>query len=404
MSEAAHSLDAYSADPSVVVALVGLQHLHAAFSLRSRTPLDEPQPRYLSFSAEAAFADYQPQSGGAQPDIILKHGWLHKHMYVVPAVTALLCVWDASTSASAISAQVDAVRRAGRSGSRLVLVLVQARDEVGPLSPGVDDRLSALRRVCELEARCIVVASAEGVGPAQALEGAAVTRVEKLVLEAASAYYKDESRRPRKPKNASPQLLVRHHVKRAFYCEIVRDGALAQRHWQMASSQLRELLRAIGAIGPPSSEAERSAASSVTLHEVKRVAEYVNRKICHAAFAIAARQAEVRARARVHPCTPRCTLRFTARFTPPPVTPPRTGLRRFSQAHPPLPSARAAASVAAVVAACVAGARCSRGGGGGAPARRLAGQAVPRLRQAPRGGRRGRPSLGRERRRALALR
>jgi len=44
------------------------------------------------------------------------------------------------------------------------------------------------------------------------------------------------------------------------------------------------VLRAIGCVGPAASDVERSLASAVRLHEVKRVAEFVNRRVVGAAF------------------------------------------------------------------------------------------------------------------------
>ena len=73
-------------------------------------------------------------------------------------------------------------------------------------------------------------------------------------------------------------LLARHHFKRAYYSEVRRDAISAAKHWQACSAALHDLLRVV--VSPPS-EAERSL---VKLAEIKRVAEFVNRKILAASF------------------------------------------------------------------------------------------------------------------------
>lgn len=287
------SLDSYLVSPAAaLVSLVGMAKLHPALSQLARSTSANPPPRYLSFAVEQAYAKYQPSRSGVQPELVLKHDWLHKHLRVSSAVVVLFIAWDDATSPSAVCAQLGIIRRASRKSCRVLLVLVQASTRVSSQSSTNDERVLVLRRACDLEARNVLLVAAEGTDEAPRLEIAVAQRVEHAVMEAAAAYYREEARRSRKARNSSPQLIARYHFKRAIYCELAHDGAAAQRQWYQTYSQLQELLRAMGLILPVASEADRAAAGGVRLHEVKRVAEFVNRKICGFGFASPASHTE----------------------------------------------------------------------------------------------------------------
>jgi hypothetical protein len=240
------SLDAYvEAAACPLISLVGLAHLHGALSQRARSAAEEPAPRYLSFATDAGYVEHQPPPSGAHPELVLKHGWLHKRLHVSSAVAVRWCTWDASTSPTAIAAQLDALRRSRRRSSRVLLVLVQAPGQAAQPPPGAEERLSALRRAIDLDPRSTIMVETDDTG--QTINAESAARVERTAVEAALAHYRDEVRRPRKPKGLPLQRVARQLFKRAFYSELARDNSGAEKFWQQTYAALRELLRAIGA-------------------------------------------------------------------------------------------------------------------------------------------------------------
>lgn len=242
---AAPSLDAYvEAAACPLISLVGLAHLHGALTQRACPPAEEPAPRYLSFATDTAYVEHQPPPSGTQPELVLKHGWLHKRLHVSSAVAVLWCRWDSSTSPTAVAAQLEALRRSRRRSSRVLLVLVQTPGEAAPPSTAGDERLSALRRACDLEPRTTLLVDTDATG--QTISSDSAGRVERTAVEAALAHYRDEVRRARKPKGLPPQRAARQHFKRAYYSELARDAPGAEKHWVQAYASLRELLRVLG--------------------------------------------------------------------------------------------------------------------------------------------------------------
>ena len=279
--------------PLPVVALVGNQSYHAALTSRKPSSADELQPRYLSLPVDTRQLDHTPGSGEEHSNLVLKRDWLHKHTYVVAAVVSLWFSWDAETPVSSIVSTMEAFRARCRPSCKIVLVLVQrggaaAAGPFGPLASPLkdDERLSALRRQADLDSKHVLsLVHVEGEGDSARLDESTVRRVERSLLELALSYYKDESRGNKKAKQThagvrtQPHLVARHHFKRAYYSEVRRDTPSAAKHWLACAAALRDLLRGVVA---PTSDTERS---QVQLGEVKRVAEFVNRKITLGAFA-----------------------------------------------------------------------------------------------------------------------
>ena len=210
---------------------------------------------------------------------------------------AVWFAWDADTTPpGAIVAAVERFRHACRPSAKIVLLLVQrggaaATGAFGPLSSPNnkdDERLVGLRKAADLDARTLLtLMHVEGDGNDARFEEGSVRRVERQLLELALNYYKDESRKNKKVralggKSAPPHLVARHHFKRAYFSEVRRDAANASKHWTACSGALRDVLRMVAAPGVAQGAED---ASGVRLGEVKRVAEFVNRKILVAAFA-----------------------------------------------------------------------------------------------------------------------
>ena len=290
-AKAESSLVAYLEErPLPLVALVGCTDLHAA--LTSRQPAaDEVHPRYLSLPEDTARLDHR-STGEDDSSLVLKRDWLYKHTHVAAPVVALWFEWDSETTPiPAILTRLESFRSRVRPSCKIVLVLVQraggAGGTGGPLASPVkdDERLTGMRKAAELDSRSVLtlvrLGSEDG---ATHFDEGSVKRLERALLEFALSYYKDETRGNKKARQqvtsraTAAQLLGRHHFKQAYYSEVRRDAASASKHWGSCYVALRELLRFV--VSPPS-EMDRSL---VSLSEIKRVAEFVNRKLCLAAF------------------------------------------------------------------------------------------------------------------------
>ena len=284
------SLDAFLEErPLPLVALVGSQDLHCALTTR-KPAADELHARYLSLPEDTAQLNYAGSTSDEGSASVLKRGWLHKHTYVVAPVLSLWFLWEADTPMAPILARLESFRTRVRPSCTSVLVLVSKSGAGAALNalaaPAKDDeRASALRKAAELDSRSVLSLTLVDSKDDAILrfEETSVRRVERALLEAALNYYKDDSRSNKKMKasgrfGGGAALLARHHFKRAYYSEVRRDAASAAKHWQTCSGALLDLLRLV--VSPPS-EAERPL---VKLAEVKRIAEFVNRKMLATAF------------------------------------------------------------------------------------------------------------------------
>ena len=145
------SLDSFAnMKPAPLVALVGMQGLHDSLtSRRLQSHPDEHAPRYISLEINTGFLDHQPGSGAGQESVILKRDWLHKHTYVSAAV---VCLWfDFGSGGDIVSTWLgllESFRARCRPNCKIVVVILQSAKE-GPLSPGVDERVTTLRRASQ---------------------------------------------------------------------------------------------------------------------------------------------------------------------------------------------------------------------------------------------------------------
>jgi len=266
------------AQPRPLVALVGCTDLHHALTARKNP--NEICARYLSLPVESKLLDHQPEKD--HPGL-LKNDWLYKRTYVVAGVVSLWCAWDAETPSGPILQQIEELRARGRPSCKVVLVLVQRPALAqGPLSPVKDDdRLGQLRKAADLDSKSLLsLMQTAGEGAGAQFDETTTRRVERALLDAALAYYKDEARlnkaAARQARTLEPRLLARHHFKRGYYSEVRRDEAAAAKHWAACYSALREVLRLV---------VSASSSCTASLHEVKRVSEFVSRKICTAHLA-----------------------------------------------------------------------------------------------------------------------
>ena len=141
------------AKPSPLVALVGVQQLHSAFTNRQLLPHpDELAPHYVSLEIETRFLDHHPGSGEDHQSVILKRDWLHKHTNVIAAVVCLWFDFGADSSTAGILTTLEGFRSRCRPNCKIVVVLAQTSKD-GPLA-GTDERLTTLRKVRRPRASC----------------------------------------------------------------------------------------------------------------------------------------------------------------------------------------------------------------------------------------------------------
>ena len=192
--QAEASLDAFiDSQPSPLVALVGMRHLHGSLTERKYRP-EELHARYISFDMDTTSLDYHPGTGDEQ-HVVLKKDWLHKHTHTTAAIISLWFAWDYDTSTAGILSTLEKFRSRCRPNCKIVVVLVQRRNIVE-----TDDRLSALRKAADLDTKSLMVMTADGDSEGAKVDEAGLRKVEKVMLESAVAYYKVRARpRPDAP-------------------------------------------------------------------------------------------------------------------------------------------------------------------------------------------------------------
>ena len=147
---------------------------------------------------------------------------------------------------------MESFRGRCRPSCKIVLALLQPpRAEPS----NADERLQSLRKAGDLDSKSLFVLQTERSNGDSRVEEADARRLDHALLECASQYYKDESRRNKKAKQAAaqrataPQLLARAHFKRAYYSESRRGGTIPTR----PTPPLQGCRRAPVALTPPDS-------------------------------------------------------------------------------------------------------------------------------------------------------
>ena len=158
----------------------------------------------------------------------------------------------ACSARAAILAPLESFRGRCRPSGKIVLALLQPpRAEPS----NADERLQSLRKAGDLDSKALFVLQTQRSNGDSRVEEADARRLDHALLECASQYYKDESRRNKKAKQAAaqrataPQLLARAHFKRAYYSEFRRGGTIPTR----PTPPLQGCRRAPVALTPPDS-------------------------------------------------------------------------------------------------------------------------------------------------------
>eukprot|EP00850_Spirogloea_muscicola_P017600 SM000153S01589 [mRNA] locus=s153:65187:74651:- [translate_table: standard] len=218
-----------------------------------------------------------------------------------PAVLALLLPRDRifysdATLWAAVCSQVDSVKQLllGRN-TRMIVLMTQAT-LAGEVN---EDRLSALRKRAEVEARACLQFVTDDPGELKR----SLTRFAAAAAENASQFYRDEAKRLKgrmdRKARLHPDLAVRYDFKAAVLAEFLRDWVSALKHYEFAYSMLLENLKARPA--PPPVQ---------RMVEVRAVAGQLHFKIC-TLLLHSSREAEAVRRQRAH------VAYFQARIGPP---------------------------------------------------------------------------------------
>lgn len=150
--------------------------------------------------------------------------------------------------------------------TKLMLAIIadeEPKDKMsGDTKVTVDDFLNNIRRVCQVESRCVFVV------PRNSIENAINVRTGKIISDLANAYYKEVGTKIRKYKNevkkeVQPYLFIRHRFKVAFYFEILKSNAKALKYYSQAYPLIHEI-----------------STNDYSIEELRTVADYLNFKIC----------------------------------------------------------------------------------------------------------------------------
>ncbi|CAH3108387.1 unnamed protein product, partial [Pocillopora meandrina] len=222
------------------------------------------------------------------PKGILKTKWMHKHLYLSPAVVVMFYEldWDDVQWKDRQTECASKLERVSRTSlqdqnTKVAVVLIQKN---APLPPETYKNLSkilirfppgdlqALERAATLCSACDLSAKSLFVLPhTDHLIGYTI-RLENAFYDLAQSYYHGECRRVKAHKEflnkgTHQLLLVRHQFKVAFFNELRQDPHSAIKHYRQAYSLLGEI-----------------KTTDMNILEIKVVAGFINYKICRLSF------------------------------------------------------------------------------------------------------------------------
>ncbi|KAK7386570.1 hypothetical protein VNO78_26903 [Psophocarpus tetragonolobus] len=231
--------------PATLVSLVGCPELHAAISSHLLTA--QPPISTLAlpdFSKIHLFIKNKtdPDSLATPPSGILKRDWLLKHRTKLPSLLAALFPSHHLSSADPalslqLSSHLDSIKSVIRGRNIKLAVVVVVQDD----SDEIEDRIIALRKRAEVDAKHVVVLNPKASDPKQSLH-----RLASTFSELAGAYYREEGRRIKqrieKKNISSVELIVRYCFKVAVYAEFRSDWTEALKFYEEAYHTLREIV------------------------------------------------------------------------------------------------------------------------------------------------------------------
>lgn len=233
--------------PVPLVALVGCPEYHGAISLylhREQPPLNTLALPDFAKLPIIGGKERKPVDARMPPPLgILKADWLTKHRTRMPAVLAVLLdrdqVYGDPTQWLEVCTNLDNIKAVIRGRNiKLVVAIVQ------PTSQGEvnEERLSALRKRAEVDAKCCILFITHE--PSELRRSLA--RLGSIMGELATTFYREEGRRVKlrveKKSYSSLELSVRYNFKIAVYAEFRRDWVAALKFYETAYSLLQEVI------------------------------------------------------------------------------------------------------------------------------------------------------------------
>ncbi|XP_044173925.1 trafficking protein particle complex subunit 11-like [Acropora millepora] len=207
------------------------------------------------------------------PKGILKTKWMHKHLYLTPAVVVMFYEldWDDAQwkeKQTECASKLQSIRSGLQDqNTKVAVVLIQKN---APLPPG--DDLQALERAATLCSACDLSAKSLFVLPhTDHLIGYTI-RLENAFYDLSQSYYHGECRRVKAHKEFLNKgthqfLLVRHQFKVAFFNELRQDPHSAIKHYRQGYNLLGEI-----------------KTTDINILEIKVVAGFISYKICRLSF------------------------------------------------------------------------------------------------------------------------
>ena len=221
---------------------------------------------------------------GYIPEGIVPAGWIHKHLYDLPAVLVLFYDLDWDTQdfeqkQTECSSRVSCLRQSLQGlSTRIQLVLIQSRVFLASHSGSAADQMAA-KRMTGLAQICGIQGDQLFQLPHTERMMDCILKIEISLVDQAMLYYAHRIKTVRahkdllsKPTHLS--LFVRHQFKTGFFSEMKKDLSSALKHYNHAYNYLLEI------------QVENRNAL-----EVKMVAGILNYKICQLTFVDSPRQA-----------------------------------------------------------------------------------------------------------------
>jgi hypothetical protein len=213
--------------------------------------------RFHSFPLDHSFPPKKDNQGGKRYENhvvqgVLKTSWLHKHHHVLPSVVLALFDFKPQASAQEWAAQENKIaeevhklkRQLEVRECRRFIVLQEEGSTRLSESSLVEERLSSLRRRCELDSKSVIMLNTAEMTPGSQKMHWLEDKLRALSLE----YYQLQAKRVKKHKrhiNKTNQLAlhVRHSFKIAHFYEFRRQTDKMLKHYSAAYKLVRDLLQ-----------------------------------------------------------------------------------------------------------------------------------------------------------------
>jgi hypothetical protein len=262
--------------PTLIACLDSLNREFSAIStLRFHSfPLDHTFPIKSQPSGSSSSRRYENYT----PKGIIKSSWLHKHHHVLPSCVLALFDFDPklghqewTSQETSIYEEIEKLRKSLGPRECRIIVVLQEDDSNDPLTQRhdiVDDRLSSLRRCCDLDSKSVRLIRLSEIGP----KTSQMRNLEQTLRVQSLEYYHIQAKRVKRhkkhvSKTGQVSLHVRHSFKIGHFYEFRRQTDKMLKHYSVAYKMCTELLH--------TAEGKKLGAD-----EIKGVADVINYKLC----------------------------------------------------------------------------------------------------------------------------